>query len=193
MEGNTSNGKLIWNFLWRASFYGAYLGAGFGALYGGALGTLFVPLIGTAFGFFFGLLSGAVVGLPLGALDGLLLFALTTGHRTAARMSPRRYRRSAAIVFVAGGLLALMAAWGLHGFPDPGSFAVIRAMKLSMKLFISSKYIGAVSNDFFNLTIWALAPMLVALFASWLTGRAVAAWYEDHAPVQPGTSGQRVI
>lgn len=66
-----------------------------------------------------------------------------------------------------------MTDWVLHGFPDPDGFAVTRAMNL----FMSSKHLGDATNDIPNLTIWAIAPMLVALFASWLTGRIVAGWY----------------
>jgi hypothetical protein len=173
---NISTVELIWGSLWRASLNGVILGAGFGGLYAAALGTIyFVPILGTVLGFFFGALVGALLGFPLGLLAGLLLSWLAISYQSLGHSNPRRL---AGIVCVAGTSLALLADWTLHGLPDPDGFAVFRAYLLSFEPIFSTKYLqtgvplGAVS-----LSMWVFAPALIAVVASWLTGRRVATWY----------------
>ena len=176
--GNISTAELIWSSLWRASIYGVLLGAAFGGLYGVAFGTLIFPLIGTALGFFFGALTGAVVGLPLGLLDGLLLFWLAMSYQGAIHSNWRRYRLQARIVCVAGSLLALLSDWSLHDLPDPDGFATNRVYQLVLDLFLPvSDPNAGVSPHAFTLGIFVFTPMMMALLASWLTGRFVAGWY----------------
>jgi hypothetical protein len=180
--GNISTAELIWGSLWRASLYGVLLGAAFGGLYGAAFGTLIFPLIGTALGFFFGALTGAVVGLPLGLLNGLLLFWLAMGYQDAVQPNSGRYRLQARIFCVAGSLLALLTDWALHGLPDPDGFATARAQRLVLDLFLPlSDPNAGVPSDAIILGIWVFTPMLMALLASWLTGRFVAGWYAGRA------------
>lgn len=176
---NAITAQLLWGSLWRAGLYGVLLGAAFGGLYGAAIGTLMFPLLGTAIGLFFGALTGAVVGLPLGLLDGLLLFWLATAYRDAAPPDSPRYRLQARIVCVAGSLLALLADWALHGLPDIDGFAIIRANLLVQDLFLpvsGSSGEGAPPEPG-ALGIFVFTPMLMALLASWLTGRFVAGWH----------------
>jgi hypothetical protein len=178
---DTITAEVIWGSLWRASLYGVLLGAAFGGLFGAAFGSLIFPLIGTALGLFFGALTGAVVGLPLGLLDGLLLSWLATANRNAPRPNSRRYQLQARIVCVAGSLLALLSDWALHGLPDPDGFAIYRAYGLVQDLLLPVSHTGGdASPDAITLGalgILVFTPMLMILFASWLTGRFVAGWY----------------
>jgi hypothetical protein len=176
---NAITAELLWGSLWRAGLYGVLLGTAFGGLFGAAFGTLVFPLIGTAIGSFFGAITGAVVGLPLGLLDGLLLLSwLATAYRNAALTNSRRYRLQARIVCAAGSFLALLTDWALHGLPDPEGFAILRAYWMIEDLFLPVSYSGdGVSPDAITLGIFVFTPMLMALLASWLTGRFVAGWY----------------
>jgi len=191
---NMSTAESIWGFVWRAGLYGGLLGAAFGGLYGAAFGTLIFPLIGTALGFFFGALTGAVVGLPLGLLNGLLLLGLATSYQSAVHQNSRRYLLQARIVCVAGSLLALLTDWALHDLPDPDSFAIIRANVLVLDLFLPVSDAGSgASPDAITLGalgILVFPPMLMILFASWLTGRFVAGWYAGRVcPTRPPGHG----
>ena len=176
---NAITAELLWGCLWRAGLYGVLLGAAFGGLFGAAFGTLIFPLIGTVVGSFFGAITGAVVGLPLGLLDGLLLlFWLATAYRYTALTNSRRYRLQARIVCAAGSLLALMTDWALHGLPDPEGFAILRAYWMVEDLFLPVSDSGdVVSPDAITLGMFVFTPLLMALLASWLTGRFVAGWY----------------
>ena len=156
------------------------LGAGFGGLYAAALGTVLIfPIVGTVLGFFFGVYVGALVALPLGLLDGRLLLSwLVAGHRGVGHPNPRRLRLQAGLVCVGGSVLALLADWALHGLADPDGFAVFRAYLLSFEPIFTTKYLQTgVPLDVFGLSAWVFAPTLIALVASWLTGRRVATWY----------------
>src|ERR687893_1704092 len=166
----------IWGCLWRSIRHGVLFGAGLGGLYAAALGTFFVfPILGTFLGFFFGAYVGAFLGLPLGLLAGLLLSWLAISYRSVGHSNPRRL---AGIVCVAGTSPALLPDWTLHGLPAPDGFAVFRAYLLGFEPIFTTKYLqtgvplGAVS-----LSMWVFAPALIALVASWLTGRRVATWY----------------
>jgi hypothetical protein len=174
--GNIITVELLWGCLWRAIRHGVLLGAGLGGFYAAALGTfLFLPILGTVLGFLFGALVGAVLGVPLGLLAGLLLSWLAISYQSLGHSNPRRL---AGIVCVAGTFLALLADWTLHGLPDPDGFAVFRVYLLGFEPIFTRKYLqtgvplGAVS-----VSMWVFAPTLIALVASWLTGRHVATWY----------------
>ena len=119
------------------------------------------------------------MGLPLGLLNGLLLlFWLATVYRNAALTNSRRYRLQARIVCVAGSLLALVTDWALHSLPDPEGFAILRAYWMVEDVFLPVSDSGdGVSPDAITLGIFVFTPMLMALLASWLTGRFVAGWY----------------
>jgi hypothetical protein len=141
---------------------------------------------------FFGAITGAVVGLPLGLLDGLLLSWLATAYRNAPRLNSRRYQLQARIVCVVGSLLALLIDWSLHGLPDPDGFVVYRANVLVQDLFLPVSDAGGGASPA-AITLGALGilvfpPMLMILFASWLTGRFVAGWYAGrvYPPRPPG-------
>ena len=187
---NTITAELIWGSLWRASLYGVLLCAAFGGLYGAAFGTLMFPLLGTVLGLFFGTLTGAVVGLPLGLLDGLLLSWLATAYRNAAPPNSPRYQLQARIVCAAGSLLALLTDWALHGLPDLYGFVVFRANRYVLDLFLPLTGSGEGGSPYpvslGALGIFVFTPMLMILFASWLTGRFVAGWYAGRVyPTHP--------
>ena len=73
---------------------------------------------------------------------------------------------------MAGSLLALLTDWAVHGLPDPDGFAIIRANVLVLDLFLPVSDSGdCASPDAITLGIFVFTPMLMALLASWLTGR----------------------
>ena len=123
-------------------------------------------------------------------LDGILLSWLATAYRNAAPPNSPRYRLQASVVCAAGSLLALLTDWALHGMPDPDGFVVFRAALFVLDLFLPVT--GSGENESPDavglgaLGILVFTPMLMILFASWMTGRFVAGWYAGRVrPAHP--------
>ena len=184
--GQIGSRDLIRDIILRTGLYGMLFGAGLGGLYAAVLGTLlFLPLVGTVIGFFFGAFAGALLGFPLGLLNGLLLSWLFAIHWGLGPPNPRRVRLQAGLLCIAGTMLTLLIDWALHDLPDPDGFAVFRVFLMGFEIFFQTKYLqtGA-PTDLFALSAWVLVPALMAMIASWLTGRRIASWYVDDVSTQ---------
>ena len=171
--------KLIWFFVWRLGS----LGAASGALLVGSYRALAlaIPMAvsvladgwqgGIGLGWVIGTFllfaaEGAVVGFLLGVTGGLLVALLT-------KSGPPRF---AGGVCAGWTVLALLADWLLHDFPNTYGFVLERGLVGEVAFEESSAA---------SVVILALVPTMLLASGMWWTGRRVAIRYAQRNPSAP--------